>query len=173
MKKFMIRCDIEGVSGVVMIEPRRGVENIDAILAVDGVDGGFIGPYDLSGSCGVPGQTAHELVQGGCRRVRDACRHAGKAAGIHVVTPDPSAIARAVADGYTFLALGVDTVFLGGGATAAGAPLSECRRFAAGNREMQGRDRIMTRSRIALSLVLPFVGGLHVPPPPPRRRLKP
>ena len=104
------------IAVVVMIESREGVENIDAILAVDGVDGVFIGPYDLSGSCGVPGQTGHELVQAGCQRVLEACRVAGKAAGIHVVIPTQAAITKAIEDGFTFIALGVDTVFLGAGA---------------------------------------------------------
>jgi 2-keto-3-deoxy-L-rhamnonate aldolase RhmA len=109
----------DDVAVVVMIESRQGVEGIDAILAVDGVDGVFIGPYDLSGSYGVPGQTAHELVQAGARRVLDACCAAGKAAGMHIVLPTEAAIAQALDDGFTFLALGVDTVFLGAGARAA------------------------------------------------------
>jgi len=106
----------DAIAVVVMIESRQGVENIDAILAVEGVDGVFIGPYDLSGSYGVPGQTGHELVTAGCRRVLDACRAAGKAAGMHVVIPAQAAIAKSLADGFTFLALGVDTVFLNAGA---------------------------------------------------------
>ena len=106
----------DAVAVVVMIESRQGVDNIDAILAVDGVDGVFIGPYDLSGSYGVPGQTAHAQVKAGCRRVLEACRAAGKAAGMHVVIPTEAAIAQALADGFTFLALGVDTVFLNAGA---------------------------------------------------------
>lgn len=109
----------EEVAVVVMIELTEGVKNIDTILAVDGVDAVFIGPYDLSGSCGVPGQTTHERVQAGCRRVRDACEAAGKAAGVHLVAPEPSAVTRAVEDGFTFLALGVDIVFLRSGASDA------------------------------------------------------
>lgn len=107
------------IAVIVMIESREGVANIDAILAVDGVDGVFIGPYDLSGSYGVPGQTGHDLVRAGCRRVCDACRTAGKAAGLHVVIPTAEAIGKAQADGYTFLVLGVDIVFLRGGAADA------------------------------------------------------
>jgi 2-keto-3-deoxy-L-rhamnonate aldolase RhmA len=109
----------DDIAVVVMIESREGVENIDAILAVDGVDGVFIGPYDLSGSCGVPGQTSHEAVQAGCRRVVEACRAAGKSAGIHVVIPSEASIRQAIADGFTFIALGVDTVFLATGAREA------------------------------------------------------
>ncbi len=100
------------IAVVVMIESKEAVENIDAILAVEGVDGVFIGPYDMSGSYGIPGQTGDPIIQNACARVVAACRKAGKAAGMHVVIPTPEAIAKAVADGFTFLALGVDTVFL-------------------------------------------------------------
>jgi len=114
------------IAVVVMIESKQGVENIDAILAVEGVDGVFIGPYDLSGSCGVPGQTSHPAVVAGCDRVVRACANAGRAAGLHVVIPTPAAVAEALDRGFTFLALGVDTVFLGTGAkdalAAAGKP---------------------------------------------------
>ena len=106
----------DDIAVVVMIESRQGVENIDAILAVESVDGVFIGPYDLSGSYGVPGQTAHELVQVGCRRVVEACQAAGKSAGMHIVIPTEANVHQALEDGFTFLALGVDTVFLNAGA---------------------------------------------------------
>ena len=109
----------EEVAVVVMIESKLGVENIDAILGVDGMDGVFIGPYDLSGSCGVPGQTAHPDVVAGCNRVAQACAAVGKAAGLHVVIPTADAIAKAVAEGFTLIGLGVDTVFLRGGAVDA------------------------------------------------------
>ncbi len=100
------------VAVVVMVESREAVDSIDAILAVDGVDGVFIGPYDLSGSYGIPGDTGAPVVRQACARVLAACARAGKAAGLHVVLPAPGAVARAVADGFTFLALGTDTVFL-------------------------------------------------------------
>jgi 2-keto-3-deoxy-L-rhamnonate aldolase RhmA len=100
------------VAVVVMIESRQAVESIDAILAVDGVDGVFIGPYDMSGSYGLPGKTADPLIRAACSRVAAACRNAGKAAGIHVVLPTPEAIEQTLAEGFTFVAIGVDTVFL-------------------------------------------------------------
>lgn len=115
----------DDIAVVVMIESRQGVENIDAILAVDGVDGVFIGPYDMSGSYGIPGQTADPVVQDACRSVVDACARAGKSAGLHVVIPTSDAIARAVDDGFTFIALGVDTVFL---SEAARRAIAEVRR---------------------------------------------
>ena len=102
----------DDIAVVVMIESKQGVENIDEILAVNGVDGVFIGPYDMSGSYGMPGKTDHDTVREACVRVSKACAKADKSAGMHIVIPAPEAIADAVANGFTFIAVGVDTVFL-------------------------------------------------------------
>ncbi|HIJ64913.1 MAG TPA: 2,4-dihydroxyhept-2-ene-1,7-dioic acid aldolase [Candidatus Hydrogenedentes bacterium] len=109
----------ENVAIVVMIESKQGVENIDAILAVDGVDGVFIGPYDLSGSYGIPGQTDAPAVVEACKHVVAACASTGKSAGLHVVKPTPENVTKAIADGFTFIALGLDSVFLQQGARSA------------------------------------------------------
>ena len=47
---------------IIQLEGREAVENLEEILAVEGVDTLFIGPYDLSQSLGVPGQTTHPKV---------------------------------------------------------------------------------------------------------------
>jgi 2-keto-3-deoxy-L-rhamnonate aldolase RhmA len=107
------------IAVVVMIESREAVENIEEILAVEGVDGVFIGPYDMSGSYGLPGETAAPVIQRACARVVEACRNAGKSAGIHVVLPTPESVEQAVRQGFTFIAVGVDTVFLSQGARTA------------------------------------------------------
>jgi len=109
----------DDIAVVVMIESKQGVENIDSILAVEGVDGIFVGPYDISGSYGIPGQTSAPIIQEACRTLVEACERAGKSAGLHVVLPTPEAIVKAIADGFTFIALGVDAVFLNDGARAA------------------------------------------------------
>lgn len=101
---------------IVMIESKAAVENIDAIMAVDGVDACFVGPYDLSGSYGIVGQTGHPLIKNACVKVAEACRKQGKAAGQHIVTPGSENVKMAVSQGFTFLALGMDTYFLGNGA---------------------------------------------------------
>ncbi len=101
---------------IVMIESKEAVENIDAILAVDGVDGLFIGPYDMSGSYGIIGQTDAPEIKNACRKISAACKKAGKSAGLHIVLPTAEKVQNAVADGFTFLALGMDTVFLANGA---------------------------------------------------------
>ena len=115
----------ELVSVVVMIESKEAVANIDSILAVDGVDGVFVGPYDMSGSYGVPGQTSHALVSDACRKVAEACAKAGKSAGMHIVIPDKGKVDKAIADGFTFLALGMDTVFVASGSAAALATIEK------------------------------------------------
>ena len=102
----------ENIAVVVMIESKQAVENIDEILAVEGVDGVFIGPYDMSGSYGLVGQTDHPVIRDACRKVVKACEKHGKSAGLHLVNPTPEAISKTIADGFTFIALGVDMVFL-------------------------------------------------------------
>ncbi|WP_416841777.1 HpcH/HpaI aldolase family protein [Haloferax sp. DFSO52] len=56
---------------VIQVEGERGVENIDEILEVDGIDVIFLGPYDISQSLGIPGQVTHERVEELMRRVCD------------------------------------------------------------------------------------------------------
>ncbi len=98
----------EGFIFIVQIETKEGVENIDAILSVDGIDGAMVGPYDLSGSYGVPGQLEHELVQGACAKINAACKRAGKSCGTQLVDPDESNVAKAFADGFNFIILSSD-----------------------------------------------------------------
>ncbi len=109
----------DDIAVVVMIESVEAVGNISEILDVEGVDGVLVGPYDLSGSLGIPGQTSHPKVKEACQSVVAACRNAGKAAGLHIVTPTAGAVHDALSDGMTFLALGVDTVFVAEGAERA------------------------------------------------------
>lgn len=101
---------------IAMLETKAGVEHADEILRVDGIDGVFIGPYDLSGSLGVTGQTNHPLVQAACASVADSCRRSGKAAGQHIVRPTRALVDKALAEGFTFIALGADIVYLADGA---------------------------------------------------------
>jgi 4-hydroxy-2-oxoheptanedioate aldolase len=63
---------------VVQIETVLGVENAREIAAVDGVDIVFIGPTDLSGSIGLPGQTGAPEVDQAIRRAMAAAREIGK-----------------------------------------------------------------------------------------------
>ncbi len=105
----------EEIAVVAMIESRNAVENIEEILAVKGIDGVFIGPYDMSGSYGITGQTGHPVILEASRKVSEACKKYGKAAGMHIVKPTEENIENARQNGFTFLALGMDTVFLAEG----------------------------------------------------------
>lgn len=104
----------QNIAVVMMIESRPAVENINEILSVEGVDGVFIGPYDMSGSYGITGQVSHPDIVKACQTVSAACEKHGKSAGLHIVRPDEKLIKKAVDDGFTFIALGTDAVFLEG-----------------------------------------------------------
>jgi len=102
---------------VVQIETTEAVENIDEILAVDGVDAFFIGPMDLSASLGVMGQYSHPKLQTAIDRVFEAGRKAGVASGIW--TGAGKEVKERLDQGFQFVALGLDLSFLVNGARAA------------------------------------------------------
>jgi 2-dehydro-3-deoxyglucarate aldolase len=100
---------------MVQIEHVDAVRNIEEILSVPGIDGTFIGPYDMSLSMGIPGQLDHPDIQAAKKLVLEATKAHGLAAGIHLVHPDRAAEQNkdVVAQGYQFIALGTDILFLG------------------------------------------------------------
>jgi len=100
---------------IVQIEHIDGVQNIDDILCVPGIDGTFIGPYDLSLSMGLAGQLHHPDVEAAKQRVLEAVKAHGLVAGIHLVHPDTAVddLKQCLALGYQFIALGTDILFLG------------------------------------------------------------
>jgi len=65
------------------IETREGLENLDEILDVPGLDALFIGPYDLSAALGLPGQVTHPRLLDAAQRVIDGARARGIAPGIY------------------------------------------------------------------------------------------
>jgi 2-dehydro-3-deoxyglucarate aldolase len=93
---------------IVQIEHIEAVNNLEAILAVEGVDGFIIGPYDLSGSLGVPGDFDHPLMKEALQRIETVGADSGKVPGIHVVEPKPEELTRRIAQGYRFLAYSLD-----------------------------------------------------------------
>jgi 4-hydroxy-2-oxoheptanedioate aldolase len=95
---------------LVQVESKKGLDNLEAIAGVDGVDGVFIGPADLSAALGHRGNPGHQEVQ---QVIEQAIRRIvalGKAAGI--LTADESLARRYLALGCTFVAVGVDTTLL-------------------------------------------------------------
>jgi len=69
---------------VVIIEEERALNQVEAIAATPGIDVLFVGTSDLSFSMGLRGQTGHDRVQEGLKRVAAACKANGKYAGLPV-----------------------------------------------------------------------------------------
>ncbi|TLU71504.1 4-hydroxy-2-oxoheptanedioate aldolase [Lichenicoccus roseus] len=104
---------------LVQIETRLGLDNLDAIAAIDGVDGLFIGPADLSASMGyLDNPTAPEVQSA----IEDALRRigaSGKAAGI--LMGDEALARRYIELGARFVAVGTDIGLLSRNAGALAA----------------------------------------------------
>jgi 4-hydroxy-2-oxoheptanedioate aldolase len=97
---------------LVQVETRIALEQLEAIANVEGVDGVFIGPSDLSASLGHLGNPAHPDAQ---KAMEDAARRLkaiGKPAGI--LTGNDEEIRRYIGWGYTFVAVGSDIGLLRG-----------------------------------------------------------
>jgi 4-hydroxy-2-oxoheptanedioate aldolase len=91
---------------VIQIETIEAVNNSDAIAAVEGADVLFVGPADLSYNMGIRDQLDHPDFVAALKKVSDAAKAHGKAAGILVQTPAMTVKCREL--GYTFMALGSD-----------------------------------------------------------------
>lgn len=95
---------------LVQVESKEALVNLDDILSVDGVDGVFIGPADLSASLGHLGNPSHPDVVQAIEEAITRIVKAGKAAGI--LSSDEKASRRYLELGCTFVAVGVDTSML-------------------------------------------------------------
>ena len=87
-------------------------ENIDSLLQFDEVDGAMIGPLDLAGSLGVPGQPNHPLVLECSQRVIEASRRHGVACGLKLLKLLLWQRRFSFQQGYTFAILGSDLFVL-------------------------------------------------------------
>ncbi len=97
---------------MLQVESIKGVENIDQLLAFDEVDGVMVGPLDISGSLGVPGQSTHPLVIEASRKVIVACERHGKSCGTQVADVNPSSVNALFELGYNYAILGSDLFVL-------------------------------------------------------------
>ncbi|MGB0748324.1 MAG: aldolase/citrate lyase family protein [Magnetospiraceae bacterium] len=104
---------------VVQVESRAGVAALDDILAVDGVDGVFLGPSDLAADMGYLGKPGTPIVQETVLAAIEKVVAAGKAAGI--LTTDKALLDKAEAAGASFLAVGIDVTLLANGLRALAA----------------------------------------------------
>jgi 2-dehydro-3-deoxyglucarate aldolase/4-hydroxy-2-oxoheptanedioate aldolase len=95
---------------IAQIETERGLEQVEQIAAVDGIDVLWVGHFDLSNFMGIPAQFDHPAFDAAMRTVADTARRHGKAAGF--MATDAGWIARARSMGYTMIAGGTDTGLL-------------------------------------------------------------
>jgi 2-keto-3-deoxy-L-rhamnonate aldolase RhmA len=95
---------------LVQIETVAGVRNAREIVQHDGVDAVIIGPYDLSGSFGVPGQIESPQVIDAIAEVTALCMEAGKPCGIFAATMDKALEYAGL--GFELVAVGIDVAIL-------------------------------------------------------------
>ncbi len=101
---------------VAQIEHVRALEHLDAIFSHPRLDAFMVGPYDLSASMGLTGQFEHPDFLAALALIEQKARGHSLALGYHVVQPDEQALKDKIASGYSFLAYGIDSVFLQAGA---------------------------------------------------------
>lgn len=98
---------------IAQIEHIEGVQNIEDIILTEGIDGVIIGPYDLSGSLGIPGNFKDEKVLSAINKVESKCKYYQKSLGYHVIEPNGDLVNEKINSGYNFIAFSTDFFFLG------------------------------------------------------------
>lgn len=98
---------------IVQIEHINAIRELDSIIQTDGVDGTFIGPYDLSGSMGKPGNYNDGDVLEALEKYEVIAKKYNKWIGYHIIKPDYALVEEKVAAGYNFIAFSFDAYFLG------------------------------------------------------------
>lgn len=93
---------------MIQIESGEGVDNVSAILENDDIDAVMVGPMDLSGSLGVPGQTQHPMVLEASKHVIEECKRAGVSCGTQISDPNQWNVSSLFDMGYTYAILGSD-----------------------------------------------------------------
>jgi 2-keto-3-deoxy-L-rhamnonate aldolase RhmA len=103
----------KAITLIMQIEHINAIKELDAILSLDGVDGTFIGPYDLSGSIGKPGQWDEPEVIEALKTYEETAKKYDKLIGFHVVPVDYQLVLEKQKQGYNFIAFAFDAFFLG------------------------------------------------------------
>lgn len=102
---------------VAMLEGREGLENVEDIAAVEGVDILFIGTNDLCAQLGIDGQFDHPLVREAYAKTIAACKRHGKHVGVGGLAGKPGLLAEFVKMGALYVSAGSDLQFLMSAAT--------------------------------------------------------
>lgn len=97
---------------LLQVESIKGVENIENLIDFDEVDGVMIGPLDIAGSLGVPGQTTHPLVIEASLKVIEACKRRGVSCGTQVADVNLKTVQALFDLGHNYAILGSDLFVL-------------------------------------------------------------
>ena len=97
---------------VAQIEHVDALANLNAIFAHPRLDACLIGPHELAASMGLAGQFEHPDFLGALAFIEIKAREHGVGLGCHVVQPDEKLLRAKLTEGYTFLAYGMDVLFL-------------------------------------------------------------
>ena len=97
---------------IAMIEHIHAVQSLEAILQVRGLDAILVGPYDLSASLGITGQSADPRFISALEMVRAVTTKHRVPCGVHIVAADPKELQQRQEQGYRFIAYSLDAVFL-------------------------------------------------------------
>jgi len=98
---------------IAQVEHIDSINNLEEILQVDGIDATFIGPYDLSGSLGHPGNFEIPEFKQALLRYETISKQYDVPMGYHIVTPDAKQVSEKITAGYKFITVGVDQIYLG------------------------------------------------------------
>ncbi len=98
---------------IAQIEHIDGIKNVESIINTPGIDGVIIGPYDLSGSMGYPGEYERAEVKEALEVFKAACKKYNKCMGFHVIDPDHQKLKEKMDEGYRFIAFSTDFLFMG------------------------------------------------------------
>lgn len=93
---------------IIQIEHIQAVENIDKLFQIEGVDGYILGPYDLSGSMGIPGQFDSPEFKAQIQKVHQAGERHNIPGGIHIIEPELTQLQQAIEAGNKFIAYSLD-----------------------------------------------------------------
>lgn len=99
---------------IAQIEHIEGIQNLENILNVEGIDGTIIGPYDLSGSMGIPGQYNEPKVQDALLKYLNVSNKYKKSTGFHLIEPSAELLKIKIDQGYNFIAFSTDFLFISG-----------------------------------------------------------
>ncbi|GAA6019833.1 hypothetical protein JCM10207_003714 [Rhodosporidiobolus poonsookiae] len=128
----------DGTLVIVMIEDQAGLDCVDEIAKLDGIDVILIGTNDLTAELGVPGDYDSPLISAAYTKVIAAARRNGKHAGVGGINSRMDLVTKFVEEGARFVMAGTDLPFLLGAATKRGGEMAALRTWTATKKAQNG-----------------------------------